>query len=240
MPCGYSRGRILLLDYSVDRSEAPLFTAYIPEDFSCETVYVYFNEEIPSPYGYTHVIHTGSSASICEKADYLADSIQLVCDCVEKGIPQLGVCYGHQLLCLALLGRKAVERCSNGIEAGWVEVSMRGEGLNIAEEPLVRVLQSHFDRVNEIPRSSEIIAANEHTAIQGFLDEEKLLLGLQFHPEFTREEGNRLFEKDRELLEQNGIDLDGVLSSGPSLNTGDVFIGHFLRRCWRIRQELRI
>lgn len=232
---GDGQQRILLLDYSVDRSEASLFCAYFPESCSCETVYVYFNQEIPSPDGFTHVIHTGSSASICENADYLEDSIQLVRHAVDSGIPQMGVCYGHQLLCLALLGRNAVEKCENGMEAGWIDVNMKGTGLKISGAPVVRVLQSHFDRVNRIPPSSEVIALNGHTPFQGFLDEEKLLLGVQFHPEFTRDEGNRLFEKNRQLLEENGIEVDGVLGSGPSLNTGEVFIGHFLRRRWRVR-----
>ena len=227
--------RVLLLDYSVDREEAPLFKSCFPDNCSCKTVYVYYNQEIPSPDGFTHVIHTGSSASICEEADYLEDSVQLVRHAVEMGIPQMGVCYGHQLLCLALLGRSAVEKCENGMEAGWIDVNMKGTGLRIAGAPVVRVLQSHFDRVNRIPRSSEGIAFNEHTPFQGFLDEEKLLLGVQFHPEFDRENGNRLFEKSRELLVKNGIDVDAVLGSGPSLNAGEVFIGNFLKRRWQFR-----
>ncbi|NOQ22201.1 MAG: hypothetical protein GQ565_06090 [Candidatus Aegiribacteria sp.] len=36
-----------------------------------------------------------------------------------------------------------------------------------------------------------MIATNAYTEIQGFVDRGKNLFSLQFHPEFTRAEGNR-------------------------------------------------
>ena len=106
---------------------------------------------------------------------------------------------------------------------------MIGSGLEIpGATPVARVLQSHFDRVAAIPDTSELIATNCHTEIQGFIDRKKNLFSLQFHPEFTRIQGNRLFLKEARLLQENGIDLASVLDDGPSIDTGRVFFEYFL------------
>lgn len=225
--------RVLILDYSVDRSEAPLFGRWLPEGATRMDCSVFFGDRIPDPRGFTHVMHTGSSISICTDADFVGRAGELITACVENGIPQMGVCYGHQLLCRVLLGPGSVERCSNGFEAGWIDVNMTGSGLSIpGAGPVVRVLQSHFDRVREIPRGAEIIALNHHTGIQAFADRERKLMGFQFHPEFDRDSGNELFTNESALMAENGVELEQVLADGPSISTGEVFFGYFLSGSW--------
>jgi len=228
MNTGLEHPNILILDYSVDRSEASLFRRWIPEDSISKAVFVYSGESIPDPLEYSHVMHTGSSLSICSDTEFLDRAEMTVRQCADEGIPQMGVCYGHQLICRSLLGPSAVGRCPGGLEAGWIDVRMTGSGLLIpGAEPVSRVLESHFDRVIRIPETASVIASNEHTDIQGFIDRKMKLFGLQFHPEFSRNDGNRLFQKDAELFEENGIDLQSVLDDGPSINTGSVFFTYF-------------
>ena len=227
------RMNVLILDYSVDRSEAPLFSRWLPAGCSHSDSYVFFGDQVPGPEGFTHVMHTGSSLSICSDAEFVPEASELVRECVDLGIPQMGVCYGHQMLCRALLGPSSVGRCPGGIEAGWIDVTMKGSGLSIeGVGPVVRVLQSHFDRVVDIPEGAEVIASNRHTEIQAFADPFRRLMGFQFHPEFDREEGNRLFAGERELMEKNGVNVDRIIQSGPSIETGRVFFRHFLHGNW--------
>ncbi len=219
---------VLILDYSVDRSEAPLFRRWLPDNCRSKSVYAHYGDVIPDPEKFSYVLHTGSSLSICSEAPFLSEAEEVVRKCVTNGIPQMGVCYGHQLICRALLGPSAICRCPNGLEAGWIDIEMKGSGLDIpGAAPTVTVLQSHFDRVTKIPDTSEIIATNSHTEIQGFIDTQKCLLGTQFHPEFTQAEGNSLFMKETSLLKANGIDIASVLENGPSLAAGKVFFGYF-------------
>ena len=220
---------VLILDYSVDRSEAPLFRRWFPDNCTSTTAYIYSGDSFPDPLEYSHVMHTGSSLSICAESGFLEEAEEIVRICVTYGIPQMGICYGHQLICRSLLGQSAIGRCSNGLEAGWIDVEMIGSGLEIpGAAPVSRVLQSHFDRVLKIPDTSEVIAANAHTDIQGFIDREKNLFSLQFHPEFTRTDGNELFLKEARLLADNGIDLASILDDGPSIEAGKVFFEYFL------------
>jgi GMP synthase-like glutamine amidotransferase len=212
----------------VDRSEAELFRRWLPEECVSTAVYLHFGDSFPDPLDYSHVVHSGSSLSICSDTPYLEGAEETVRRCVESGIPQMGICYGHQLLARSILGPSSIGKCPGGPEAGWIDVEMTASGLDIpGAYPVIRVLQSHFDCVLRVPESSEIISTNSHTAIQGFLDMRRKLFGLQFHPEFTREEGNGLFIKDAGLLQDNGIDLGSILDSGPSIDTGNVFFRYF-------------
>ncbi|MCK5115005.1 MAG: type 1 glutamine amidotransferase [Candidatus Aegiribacteria sp.] len=220
---------VLILDYSVDRSEAPLFRRWFPDHCASTSAYIYYGDSFPDPLEYSHVMHTGSSLSICAESDFLEEAEEIVRKCVAEDIPQMGVCYGHQLICMSLLDPSAIGKCANGLEIGWIDVEMIGSGLEIpGATPVSRVLQSHFDRVNKIPDTSEVIATNTHTDIQGFIDREKNLFSLQFHPEFTRADGNELFLKEARLLEDNGIDLTSVIDDGPSIEAGKVFFEYFL------------
>lgn len=220
---------VLILDYSVDKSEASLFRQWFPDGCDSTAVFMHFGEEIPNVGDFSHVMHTGSSLSICSDAGFHTEAARVIHYCVESGIPQMGVCYGHQLLCRVLIGSSAVEKCSNGFEAGWKDVQFIGKGLKIdGVERVSRLFQSHFDRVVALPDGAEIIATSEHTRIQGFIDKTRCLFSLQFHPEFSRKDGNELFRKEKKLLEENGIDVVAVLADGPSINAGMIFFRYFI------------
>ena len=220
---------VLILDYSVDRSEGPLFKRWLPEDCRSTTVCVHFGEDIPDAADFTHVMHTGSSLSICSDAEFYPEVERMILFCVKAGIPQMGVCYGHQLFCRVLVGRSAVRKCPDGLEAGWRDVEMVGTGLNIpGVKPESRILQSHFDEVVSLPIGAEIIATSRHTEIQGFIDRTRRIFSLQFHPEFARKDGNDLFLRERRLLEENFIDVDAILADGPNIDAGRIFFTYFI------------
>lgn len=221
------RTSVLILDYSTDKSEASFIRRYLPPGISTE-VYIYFNERIPGLESFTHVIHTGSSLSICRDAKFYPKVEKVIHECVGSGIPQMGVCYGHQLLCRALCGSSAVRKCAMGVEVGWktVELCNGFEFSGIEDE--CRVFESHFDEVVILPEGSEIVMTNSHSKVQGFINKPLNLFGLQFHPEFDRRAGNSLIEDCREMFEEHGIDVDAALKGSPSINAGKVFFDYFM------------
>jgi GMP synthase (glutamine-hydrolysing) len=116
------------------------------------------------------------------------------------------------------------------MEAGWREVNF----LNRARELLgvgerESVWQHHFDEVTELPAGSELLATNEHSQFQAYLNPEQRLLGTQFHPEFDQELGNQIYLEDRALLEENGYDAGELVKLGPSFDVAKVFFGFFLK-----------
>ena len=141
----------------------------------------------------------------------------------------MGICYGHQLLCLALLGQHAVRKNPNGLEVGWREVHFDASEIQIpgvGEREIV--WQYHYDEVTVLPDGSHQLAGNDHTGVQAFINLEQRLFGTQFHPEFDREAGNEIYIKHRESLTEHGYDVDEMIKRGPTIDTGKVFFGYFL------------
>jgi GMP synthase-like glutamine amidotransferase len=225
--------KILILDYSTDRSEAAATRRWLPANADVSSLFIDTEESFPEDlidHGFTHIIHSGSALSITETAPFVDRAVAFIQVARDRGVSQMGICYGHQLLCRALVGRQAVRACPNGLEAGWRRVAFINGAmalLGVGENELV--WQHHFDEVTELPDGSVLLATNQHSSIQAYINPEQRLLGTQFHPEFDREVGNQIFLEDRALLEKNGYDADELVKQGPSFDVGRVFFGFFLK-----------
>ncbi|MEK9778356.1 MAG: glutamine-hydrolyzing GMP synthase, partial [Methylophilaceae bacterium] len=109
----------------------------------------------------------------------------------ELNIPILGICYGMQTLINQFGGK--VETSSKR-EFGYAEIRAHGHSKlfkdiqdksNDEGHGLLDVWMSHGDKVTDIPQNFKVIASNASTPIAAIADEEKLLYGVQFHPEVT-------------------------------------------------------
>lgn len=223
---------ILILDYSVDRSEAPAIQKWLPEDSTVSTLYIDTENSFPDDLAdqeHSHVIHSGSALSITKPVPFTPKAIKYIRDIKDKRVAQMGICYGHQLICRALVGKHAVRKSPIGFEVGWNEVQFTENSVSIPGVREVEILwQHHFDEVIELPEGSILLASNQHTRIQAYIHVKNRLLGTQFHPEFDRDTGNGLYIKDRKLLEKHHCNIEEITQSGPSLEAGTVFFDFFL------------
>ncbi|MFC1878709.1 type 1 glutamine amidotransferase [Chloroflexota bacterium] len=228
-----SKKKVLILDYSTDKSEAPAIKRWLPADAQVSTYYIDTEESFPDDLidnDFTHVIHSGSALSITKDAPFTQKAVAYIQDSKVKGVWQYGICYGHQLVCLALVGNQAVRSSPNGLEVGWGDVKFTNHGMRILGVGASEAIwQSHFDEVIELPDGSELLATNTHTEIQAFINFEQKIMGTQFHPEFDKEAGDKLFLEDRELLESNNYNLDEIITRSPSIEAGKIFFGYFLQ-----------
>ena len=228
-----NRKNVLILDYSTDRSETPAIKRWLPAGAQFTSLFIDTEGSFPDDLiakDFTHVIHTGSALSITKPAPFTQKVITFIKHARDKGLPQMGICYGHQLLCLALIGKQAVRSSPNGLEAGWGEVSFTSKAMNLlGVREIETVWQHHFDEVTELPEGSELLATNSHTEIQAYVNYEQRLFGTQFHPEFDRETGNQLYQEDRELLQKHNHNVDKMIKRSPSIESGKIFFGYFLR-----------
>ena len=228
-----SNKKILILDYSVTRIEASAITRWIPADALITSLFIHTEESFPDDLveiDFTHVIHSGSELSITSEAPFTKRAVAFIQRLRDKGISQMGICYGHQLVCLALVGKHAVRKSPKGLEAGWGNITFSENGmrlLGVHEKEVV--WQYHFDEVVELPEGSELLATNDHTEIQAYINEKQKLFGTQFHPEFDVETGNELYLRDRELLESNNYNVEEFVKRGPSIDTGKIFFDFFLK-----------
>ena len=141
----------------------------------------------------------------------------------------MGICYGHQLICGALVGEHAVQTSPKGLEAGWNNVKFVNSSMNaLCVRENETVWQHHFDEVIELPKGSELFATNQHTKIQAYINYEQHLFGMQFHPEFDKEAGDKNFLEDKLLQSKYNFDVNEMIKRGPSFETGKVLFGFFL------------
>jgi GMP synthase-like glutamine amidotransferase len=224
--------KILILDYSTDKSGTPNIKQWMPVNADTSSLFIYDKDSFPSGlinYNFTHVIHSGSSHSITGTAPFDEKAEKFIQDCRNRGVTQMGICYGHQLVCRALLGRQSIQASPNKLEAGWEDITFNKKAmsiLNIGESE--RIWQHHFDEVIELPKGSEVLATNAHTEIQAYINYEQRLFGTQFHPEVDRKAGNEVFLKDRDLLEKYNYNVEIIVKEGPSIEAGKVFFDFFL------------
>ncbi|WP_394749755.1 type 1 glutamine amidotransferase [Spongiimicrobium salis] len=226
---------VLILDYSVDRKETQVIRKGLSDkgvkvsSFFIDTAASFPNDMIQQDF--THIIHTGSALSINEEAPFTAKAVDYIRAAQAKGLWQMGICYGHQLVCKALVGDQAVRSSPNGFEVGWGKVFFSEVGkelLGVGEEE--KVWQHHFDEVTELLQGSQLLASNAHSEVQAYVNFEAQILGAQFHPEFNRTDGNDYFLQDRKFISKNNIDVDALVLEGPTFDTVNVFFDFFLEQ----------
>ena len=120
--------RILILGNSIDRSiyrPVEEWSRYLG-DVPFDAVQLPLNEPVPSLDRYTHVLLTGSDASLTKPEPWFDAEADVVRDAMDRGLAVLGSCFGHQMLAWVLSGPEYVRRAPIP-ELGWVAVEMSEE-----------------------------------------------------------------------------------------------------------------
>jgi len=140
---------------------------------------------VPPLDGFTHVILTGSEASILEPKPWFEVEAKLIRDAVDRGGPILGSCFGHQMLVYALSGPEHLER-SDPPEVGWAEIEMT------QSDPLFEGLPNpwstfvyHFDEVVDPPNPWRKLGRTEHCDTHVLRYGDRPVWGVQPHPEIS-------------------------------------------------------
>jgi len=135
--------------------------------------------------GFTHLLLTGSEASIVEREEWVKEEVEVVRTAVARGLAVLGSCYGHQLLALALLGPAHVGRCPQP-EVGWIPINiLRPSGL-LGRPRTAYSFSIHFDEVIRLNDRFSVLASTPVCRIQAFKLKAKPVWGIQFHPEMDK------------------------------------------------------
>jgi GMP synthase (glutamine-hydrolysing) len=147
------------------------------------------------------VILSGSTASVYEESqsDWVKKEIELVDMCIERGIPLLGVCFGHQLIHYALGGRVEHDRR----RSTFVKLLDydRDDPVLQGVKPVFPAL--HADRVVKPGKSMHSIGSTEYDEFFCTKHDSAMVWTTQGHPEYNErirdkgsgwDEGNYSFE----------------------------------------------
>ncbi|MCJ7611416.1 MAG: hypothetical protein MUP19_04065 [Candidatus Aminicenantes bacterium] len=141
--------------------------------------------------GFSHLLLTGSEASILEREDWVEEEAKLVREGLKRNLAILGSCYGHQLLALALAGPKHVRR-SPQPEIGWLPLRVLRPSRLLGRKGRPYSFSVHFDEVIGLQDPFEVLAATEACPIQAFCLKGRPIWGLQPHPEMDSGTARRL------------------------------------------------
>lgn len=151
---------------------------------------VRLGQALPRDLDFTHLLLTGSEASIVKPDPWVDEQMALVREAAARGVPVLGSCHGHQLIAAALGGEVAKAAVP---ELGWIEVEVLGSPAMFAGAARpVWACVSHFDEVTALPPGFVTTARSPHCAIHGFAHEELPIWGIQAHPEIDVADGEEL------------------------------------------------
>lgn len=138
------------------------------------------------------IILSGGPGSVYDKNDPKLDQ-EFFQFTIEKKIPVLGICYGHHLI-MYLLGGKVESKETK--EYGKSNLIILEPNLlfdSLEKEQIVWM--SHGDQITKIADGFKEYAKTDTCPVAAYGNQEKLLYGVQFHPEVSNTpNGNKILE----------------------------------------------
>lgn len=170
-------------------------------------------DPLPPPTAIGGIVVTGSPSMVSRPDPWTEPTGRWLRSAVEAETPVLGICYGHQLLAVALGGR--VGENPRGREIGTVRVSFdaarNGDALlgHLPEQVFVHA--THVESVLELPAGAVWLGDSRdeenHAVAFG-----PMAWGVQFHPEFDHEMMRGYLEQRAELLREEGLDPEQLIA----------------------------
>lgn len=148
---------------------------------------------------------TGSSHSAYEDLYWINTMKQLIRDIYDQDRYFIGFCFGHQLIGEALGGK--VEKSPNGwcIGVHEFDVPEQKEWMQPPQQS-VNLLMMCQDQIIQLPKNATVLAGNKKCPT-GMIQVGQKILGIQAHPEFSKEYDqilmeNRIVRMGHELVKQ--------------------------------------
>ena len=183
--------KILFLDNTIDNDTYQPLTYWEPVLFFPFDLCRVSADERPSGLEeYSHVLITGSTASVLDDADWMQAEAELIRSAVNQGKVILGSCFGHQIIARALFGMQKVRRRKKP-EIGWPDIEV------LADDPLLgkagRTINGflfHYDEVCHLPDGdAAVIARSINCENLAFKLKDRPVWGIQPHFEIGIVEG---------------------------------------------------
>ena len=172
--------KILVLDFGSQYShlicrrirEFSVYAELVPYDISLDEL------KKMKPKG---LVFSGGPASVYNK-----DSPQPPSGIFEMGLPVLGICYGHQLIVNNFGGK--VKQANREYGSSLLSIDNDSDLLSGIGKS-TRAWMSHGDAAEALPKGFEVIGHTENSFAAAIANRQKLIYGIQFHPEVVHTEG---------------------------------------------------
>lgn len=177
-------------------------------------VKVFLEESLPDPDEVQAIVITGSVDMLSDHLPWIERTSEWLKGAIEKSIPTLGVCFGHQLIVHTLGGK--VGPNPNGAEFGTVDINKTKESeedILFKDLPCPFAMQVfHYESVLQLPKEAIVLAGNEIDPHHAFRYGNNIW-GVQFHPEFDKEIMSHAYEVYGKDMEEAGFKVEELRAS---------------------------
>lgn len=172
---------------------------------------------------------TGSKHGVNDGLPWIETLCGFVRELWAAGKPLIGICFGHQLMAKALGGEVVKSERGWGVGMSFNRVQAQSEWME-PWQPSLDLLVSHQDQVETLPAESEVLAGSDFCPYY-LMQIGEHFLGIQGHPEFTKE-----YSRDLMALRREQVGAERVRVGEASLGAADDatlmarWIVNFMRR----------
>ncbi|MEX1252095.1 MAG: glutamine amidotransferase [Hyphomonas sp.] len=171
--------------------------AGVDAGITCETVSIARGEALPDPATLSAVLYTGSPAGVYDPLPWIAPLSDFICRAATARTPQVGICFGHQIMGEALGGKVEKSEKGWGVGRHTYDIVQCPDWSAALCPPSISVAVSHQDQVVALPPSASIIAQSVFTPYAGLDYRDFPAISFQCHPEFEPEFAAALYAARR-------------------------------------------
>ncbi len=152
-------------------------------EFHCTSFKIYEDAAPPPINEFDGLLITGSPAGVYEDRQWIPVSEDIVRNAAQMGKPQVGICFGHQLMAQAFGGR--VEKSDKGWGVGVHRYDVL-EGAHWMTPSLKEIscAVTHQDQVMEAPAGAKRLAGSDFCEYGALSYAQGPAISFQMHPEF--------------------------------------------------------
>ena len=173
---------------------------------------------------------SGSRAGVYDELQWIAALQDFVRRCFEARKKTVGICFGHQLIAQALGGEAKKSDAGWGIGVQNARIISPQTWMNGDDDSRYNLIVVHQDQVIKLPRGFRVIAENDFCPVSMFVGDD-VALGIQGHPEFSREFCTFRVHARREILGEDVFHnaIDSLTKTTPDSSRVLSWVARFLR-----------
>jgi GMP synthase (glutamine-hydrolysing) len=158
-----------------------------------------------------HIIF-GSYSNVHEKLEWQVELAQMMKEEILKGIPVLGICFGHQLMVDVFGGKVGPINMEMDLYQGSREVTILEDKFGFKKGSKKEIFISHRFEVKEIPEDFILLATSKNCKYDGVAHKSLPFFSFQGHPEASEHFVNVTIKKKplpekEKLAYRDGLDI---------------------------------
>lgn len=198
------------------------------KNFSCSGFELSAGEFPSSSDNFDAFLITGSPRGVYDSDPWINELKQFIRDRFKLGDKFVGICFGHQILAHALGG--FAEKSEKGWGFGQKQITISKKKTWMGDQPdQINLYYVHQDQVTSLPANAENLGGSDFVPNALFTIDNQVL-GIQGHPEFTKDIMVQIASSHKEDFDPKFYDLalQSINNGSPDNQLLAIWIADFL------------